>query len=300
MQNIFIIVNPKSGKTRSKAFLYDILSVFSERGLAAAVQFSQHQGHARQLAYNAAKNGADLIIGSGGDGTWNEVVHGVLEAGRDTKIGYIPRGSTNDFAASLGLSTDVKQTARDLLDGQAVLLDIGSFNDRYFTYSAAFGALTDVSYNTSQDFKNIFGYFAYVLEGLKDIWNITPCHIQIRADGAVYEDDYLFGVISNSKSIGGIMKLRDEDVSMHDGMFEVILIRQPQNPAMLSNILHGIVTSDFSGSPFVYFKASDIEICTQDAFNWALDGERAEGSGTIRIRNLHHAVKLLLGKDLKF
>lgn len=172
-------------------------------------------------------------------------------------------------------------------------LDIGRLNDRYFMYIASFGAFTSVSYNTPQDIKNALGHFAYVLQGIKDIGNIVPYKVKITADGNVYDGEYIFGSIGNSKSIGGIVKLKDEIVSMNDGMFEGILVKQPKTPIDLNNIIMGISFSDFSNGMFEFFRASKIIVESSDKFDWSLDGEFYKGGTVAEINNIHDGIEIM-------
>ncbi|MBQ2897950.1 MAG: diacylglycerol kinase family lipid kinase [Clostridia bacterium] len=289
MRKAFVIVNPKAGKTRSKTMLFDIVEELCKNSYTVNCAISLYPGHAKELAQNAANEGYDLIVVSGGDGTLNEVTEGVFKSGKKTPIGYIPSGSTNDFALSAGISSNPKTAINDIVSGNDYLMDIGKFGDRYFNYIASFGAFTSVSYKTPQASKNALGHLAYIIEGIKDIGSITPCHIKMEADGKVYEGDYSFGAIGNSTSIGGLIKLKEELVSLCDGVFEVILIKQPQNPVELSTIIHGLTFSDFQDPMFEFFKASKIKITTDASFDWTLDGEFEKGKKEIEVSNINKA-----------
>lgn len=292
MKRVYLIINAKAGKTKGRAIMFDIVQLLCEHDYEVVTQVTLYAGHAAELAEADAREGGDFIVCCGGDGTLNEVVMGVIKSGCDIEVGYVPCGSTNDFANSLKLSSDVTQACIDIIDGAGHKIDIGQFNGRNFTYIASFGAFTAVSYNTSQEIKNIFGHFAYVLEGIKDIKSLVPYHVRAEANGTVYEDDYIFGSVCNSTSIGGIVKLKEYLVSMNDGEFEVILIRLPRTPIELNEIIKGITTSDFTGKMFDFFRASEIDIHCGGDFDWSLDGERAEGEEHISIKNLHNAITL--------
>jgi len=294
MKKAVIIINPKSGKARGKTMLFDIINALCEKEYQIITEVTFYNGHGSKLAEKYAKK-CDLIVAIGGDGTLNEVTEGVMKSGRQVPIGYIPAGSTNDFAVSCGISTNPKQAIADIVNGEDCFIDIGKFNDRYFNYVASFGAFTSVSYKTPQATKNALGHFAYVLEGIKDIGSITPCHIRLEADGKVYEDDYSFGAIGNSTSIGGMIKLKEELVSMSDGLFEVLLIKNSRTPAELSAILSGLALSDFSDPIFEFFKAKEIKITTDGSFDWTLDGEYEHGHEEIIISNINNGYILRKG-----
>ena len=295
MKKAVIIVNPKAGKARSKTMLFDIVSALCEEQYQVITEVTMHKGHAMELASKYAKK-SDLIVAIGGDGTLNEVTEGVMLSGKKVPIGYIPTGSTNDFAVSCGISTNVKQAISDIINGEDVFIDIGKFNGRFFNYVASFGAFTSVSYKTPQEAKNALGHFAYILEGLKDIGTYTPCHVKIEADGKVYEGDYAFGAVGNSTSIGGLIKLKDEFVSMSDGLFEVLLIKNHKTTAELSAVISGLTFSDFSDPMFEFFKAKEIKITTDGSFDWTLDGEFEQGAQEIKIENIKHGYILRKGK----
>lgn len=294
MKKAVVIINPKSGKTRSKTMLFDIVSALCDKQYQVITEITFHKGHGTSLAEKYAKK-CDLIVAVGGDGTLNEITEGVRKSGKSVPIGYIPAGSTNDFAVSCGISTNVKQAISDIINGEDTFMDIGKFNDRYFNYVASFGAFTSVSYKTPQATKNALGHFAYILEGIKDIGSITPCHIKLEADGIVYEGDYSFGAIGNSTSIGGMIKLKEEFVSMSDGLFEVLLIKNSKTPAELSAILSGLTFSDFSDPIFEFFKAKEIKITTDGSFDWTLDGEFEQGTEEIIISNINNGYILRKG-----
>ena len=294
MKKAVVIINPKAGKTRSKTMLFDVANALCGENYQVITEITFHKGHGTELAEKYASK-CDLIIAIGGDGTLNEVTEGVMESGKQVPIGYIPAGSTNDFAVSCGISTNPKQAISDIIKGSDTFIDIGKFNNRYFNYVASFGAFTSVSYKTPQATKNALGHFAYVLEGLKDIGSISPCHLKMEADGKTYEDDYSFGAIGNSTSIGGMIKLKEELVSMSDGLFEVLLIKNPKTAIDLSAILSGLTFSDFSDPIFTFFKAKDIKITTDGSFDWTLDGEYEKGAKEINITNINNGYILRKG-----
>lgn len=237
----------------------------------------------------------DLITCIGGDGTFNEVVSGLVHSGaKGARSGYIPAGSTNDFANSLHLSKNIVQAARDIVLGNPVAFDIGSFNGRGFSYVASFGAFTKASYETPQNVKNALGHLAYILEGINSIASIRAEHMVIEADGMTYEDDYIFGAISNSTSIAGILTLKPELVDMSDGMFELLLIKAPQDLIELAEIVRMLTTQNYESDMLTFVNASEFLIHANAETSWTLDGEYQEGCEEIKVENLHHAINLMM------
>ena len=246
MKKLLILMNPCSGKKKANRALAEIIDILNRGGYDVTVYMTAARGDATEVA---AKRVAefDVILCIGGDGTFNEVISGLYSVGSKTPVAYIPAGSTNDFANSLKLSKDLLQAARDVVEGTPRPLDIGRFNDRYFSYIASFGAFTRASYATSQSLKNALGHFAYILSGVKEIASIRSKHLRLTlADGTVFEDDYIFGAISNSTSVAGLLTLAPDLVDMNDGLFEVLLIRKPKNPLELSDCVLALTTQDYN------------------------------------------------------
>ncbi|MBQ8207998.1 MAG: diacylglycerol kinase family lipid kinase [Clostridia bacterium] len=292
-KKLLLIINPVAGKMKSKNALFDIVKVFCDHEFDVHVKLTARRGHGTEIAENEHMN-YDLIVCVGGDGTLNEVVRGLVRCGAETPVGYIPAGSTNDFAGSIGLSLNIKQAAKNIAVGTPVRLDIGSFKDVCFTYIASFGAFTSASYSTPQTTKNAIGHIAYILEGIKDLSTIKPAHIKAEADGKLYEGDYIFGGIANSTSVGGIVKLKKELVDMSDGLFEVILIKNPKNINHLNDIILSLMTSEYKNNKSIdYFNASEIKITTEEKLPWTVDGEYADGSGSFTIKNLKQRLTII-------
>ncbi len=292
-KKLLLIINPVAGKMKSKNALFDIVKVFCDNDFDVNIKLTARRGHASDIT-EAEHKKYDIIVCVGGDGTLNEVVKGLIRCGGTTPIGYIPAGSTNDFANSIGLPNEVKKAAQCIVDGTPHTLDVGSFKDVYFTYIASFGAFTSTSYSTSQSTKNVLGHLAYVLEGIKDISTLKPSHIKLETDDGIYEDDYIFGGIANSTSVGGIVKLKKELVDMSDGFFEVILIKNPKTLAQLNEIILALMTSEYTKSKSIeYFNASSIKITTEDSVPFTVDGEYADGSGSFTVKNLKQRLILI-------
>jgi len=293
MKKLLLIVNPCSGKKRANRVLTDIIAVFNRGGYDVSAYMTAARGDAAEVVA-ARSEEFDAIVCVGGDGTFNEVISGLLSAGSDTPVGYIPAGSTNDFANSLKLSKDLLQAARDIVDGTPRPLDVGRFNDRYFSYIASFGAFTRASYATSQSLKNMLGHFAYLLSGVKEVAAIRSKHLRVTlADGTVYEDDYIFGGASNSTSVAGVLTLKEDMVDMSDGLFEVLLIRKPRNPVELTGCVHALLSQKYDTPMLTLAATNRLEIEAPADMDWTLDGEKAEGTERYVIENLHHAVNVI-------
>lgn len=291
-KRLLLIINPVSGLRLASLYLQKICSTLTSGGYDVFTMFTSKRGDATLWAEKYGKE-FDLIVACGGDGTFNEVVSGNL-SGDNKLLGYIPCGSTNDFAASIGLSSDISTAAKNIAEGDVHSIDAGSFDGRGFTYVASFGAFTKASYATSQGAKNVLGHLAYILQGGLEIKNIHPEYLSVTADGVTHEGNYLFGAISNSTSLGGILSLSPELVDMNDGMFEVILIKTPENPGQLSRIIHAITTQQLSECELIdFFPASEIVVEKNPNGGWSLDGEYEEGRDGATIKNLHSAIQLV-------
>ena len=299
IKRIFLIINPLSGTLKSRNALFEICDEVCRFGAQVTVAVTQRRGHATELARTAAGEDYDLIACCGGDGTLKETITGLLQSGRDVPIGYVPAGSTNDFASNMGIPADARTAAGSFVRGTPFRMDIGLWQgdaDHYFTYIASFGAFTAASYNAPQPTKNAIGHLAYILEGMKDLQNIQPQHVRLKTADRVYEDDYIFGAVSSSTSVDGIVKLNQDFVSLDDGLFEVILVRNPKNLAELGQIVSAIQTSGYEKNPmFDFFHASSMEFDTFGPLVWSLDGERADSGRLVKIENLHKAITIMRG-----
>ena len=294
MKRLLLIMNPAAGTRKANPHLPEILSVFGRGGYECLSFMTQKRGDGTELA---AKYGAqsDLIVCIGGDGTFNEVISGAVRAGVSTPIGYIPAGSTNDFAASLGLSKNVIQAAQDIVAGHPAPYDVGRFRDRYFTYVASFGAFTKTSYATSQSVKNALGHLAYLLGGIKELSSLHRYHVAMTLDnGRREEGDYIFGAVSNSTSVGGILTLDPRIVDMNDGLFELLLVRYPENMAKLAEVILALTSQKYDSPSLVFRPARQLVVEADPGMDWTLDGEFAKGSADIRIENLHSAVNIMV------
>lgn len=340
-RNILLIVNPVAGRMKSKSGLFEILDELyrlpsdeviaknnQRAGPTTALQFpfgnlttttlggepsperrvtvvpTMYRGHAVQMASSATREGFDTVICCGGDGTLNETISGLMSIARDERpmLGYIPAGSTNDFAASIGLSSSLRGAARTAVGDMQMPLDIGffkpvggdSYQSRFFSYIASFGAFTAASYSTSQTAKNIFGHVAYLLEGVKDLANLIPRRASfILQDGRRLEGEYVFGAVTNTTSAGGVFKLPSDRVSMSDGLFELFLVHHPRTPADLNKIATALLSQDFDNCPLIELHhTKSVKVTLEENLSWSLDGEEAVAGTEIEISCVPSAVTI--------
>ena len=292
MKKMLFVMNPYSGMRRASKYLADIIALYNRSGYEVTVHMTGGQGDATQVVESRAKD-MDIVVCCGGDGTFNETISGLLRAGADVPVGYIPAGSTNDFASSLKLPTNIMQAALDVVEGEPVAYDVGKFGDRYFSYVASFGAFTRASYSTPQSVKNALGHTAYVLEGINELSQIKNEHVRMEIDGQVIEDDFLFGAISNSTSVGGILTLSPEIVDMADGQMEVLLVRAPRNLTEITECIQAVQSQKYNCSMITFQSARHVRIYADPQMPWTLDGEREEGHECVDAVSLHHAIRLM-------
>ena len=292
MKKMLFVMNPYSGTRRANKYLTDIVALFNGAGYEVTIHMTAGQGDATRVVEERCAD-KDLIVCCGGDGTFNETITGLLRAGKKIPVGYIPAGSTNDFAASLKLSPNIMQAAQDIVDGEPVACDMGKFGERYFSYVASFGAFTRATYTTPQSIKNMLGHTAYLLEGINELSQIRNEHVRLEIDGEVVEDDFLFGAISNSTSLGGILKLNPELVDMSDGQMEILLVRAPQNLTELAECLQALQAQKYNCAMITFQSAKKIRIYANPFMNWTLDGEREEGHEQVDAENIHHAIHIM-------
>ena len=293
MKRMLFVMNPYAGQKKANKFLPAIISIFNSAGYEVVIHMTEGQGDAALVVEKRAA-GVDLVVCCGGDGTFNDTVTGLIRCGVSIPVGYIPAGSTNDFAASLKISTNVLEAAQDIMCGQPVYYAVGKFGDRYFSYVASFGAFTRTSYATPQNIKNALGHTAYLLEGINELSQIRKEHIRMELDDEVIEDDYLFGAVSNSTSVGGILTLDPKQVDMRDGLFEILLIRAPKNLTELSECIVALQLQSYSNCSMITFRtARKVRIFANPNMPWTLDGEREDGHEEVMAENLHRAIALV-------
>ena len=292
MKKMLFVMNPYSGMRKASRYLADIIALFNRADYEVIVHMTAGQGDATGIVAERCAD-MDLVVCCGGDGTFNETVSGILSAGCRVPVGYIPAGSTNDLATSLKLSSNIMQAAEDIVEGTPMPYDVGSFGNRYFSYVASFGAFTRASYATPQSVKNMLGHTAYLLEGINELSQIKNEHVRMELDGEVIEDDFLFGAISNSTSVGGILTLSPDVVDMADGEFEVILVRAPRNLTEIAECLQAVQNQTYSCAMITFQRTKKVRIFADPRMPWTLDGEREEGHEQVEAQNLHHAILLM-------
>lgn len=296
MKRLLFVLNPRSGKAMIRYQLMEILELFNKEGYEVTVYTTQYPGHAREIVMQHACN-YDLLVCSGGDGTLNEVINGVMYGEGAPIVGYIPAGSTNDFGTSLGLSKNMAQSAEIAVNGCPFACDLGLFNKRYFSYVAAFGAFTAVTYMTPQTTKNMLGHQAYVLEAVKNLSSIKPIPMTVTytvaQEGQIREitiqDEFLFGMFSNSERVAGIRGLSGKNVDMQDGLFEGLLVANPKNPLELPVTITAIFTK--MPDKYIYsFKTASLKIACPEPVGWTLDGEFGGEVREAEIKNCKQAL----------
>lgn len=291
-KRLLFIFNPKSGKGQIRNNLLDIIDTFVKAGYEVNARPTQYAGEAVEIARERAAE-YDIVVCSGGDGTLDEVVSGIMKSGQRRPIGYIPAGSTNDFANSLGLPRNMKSAADVVVGGRPYACDIGSFNHNSFVYIAAFGLFTEVSYETSQEIKNVLGHMAYILEGVKKLAAVKSYHMKITTQDTVIEDDFLYGMVTNSISVGGFKGITGKFVDLSDGVFEVTLIRRPKSLEELNQILAALTMSDIDAAQMYCFKTSYLKVESQEEVAWTLDGEFGGRHTEVVIENLNRALEIM-------
>lgn len=302
MKKALLIVNPVSGKLKARSAIFRVIEKLNERDVIPTVVMTKYRGHAAALSRTAEQEGYDCVICCGGDGTLNETIEGLADAGSSLPIGYITAGTTNDFASGLGLPLDLPTAAADIADalnsGEYIETDIGRFNDkRIFNYIASFGAFSSSSYNAPQAAKNVLGHLAYVLQGGVDFFSIKPVHAIVNANGRRYENDYVFGGVCNTFSVGGIVKLSRDNVDISDGKFEIILVKNPRDIVEFNKIVNAVMTSNLNDSMFDCIKASNVPFEVPAGMSWSLDGEEVKGGNPVTVTNMKRAVRLLVKKQ---
>jgi diacylglycerol kinase (ATP) len=291
-KNLMLIVNPYSGRGLSPNTLGIIVSQFCSEGYAVTV-YSTESGSPEFLARVYSEN-FDLVVCVGGDGTLSGVAAGLMRAMAPPPFGYIPAGTANDMASTLALSKDPKTAVRSVINGHPVPLDIGCYDDKYFTYIAAFGAFTGVSYTTAQSAKRALGHLAYVIDGLASMSAIRPQHTVIEYDGGMIEGDFIFGGVTNSTTIAGFVKLDRKDVDLGDGLFEVILVSNPVNAAELTNIITSILNQTYDSENVLLLHTKRIKFSFDADVGWTKDGENGGTYKELEITVCRHALQIIV------
>lgn len=292
-KKLLMIVNPRAGRSKPRGPLYDAAAAFCTCGYLLSIRQTAGAGDAARIA--AEEGGKfDTVVAVGGDGTLNEVISGLQTLPHPPMVGYLPQGSTNDFAASLKIPSDPAKAAEAIVRGRSRQLDIGHFGQRVFVYVASFGAFTRVSYAASQEVKNVLGHLGYLVESIKDLDTLRPYHVRITADGENLDGDYLFGAVANSTSIAGMMKLDGEKVVLDDGQFELLLIPNPKNASALQNLIRALLNQQYDAGGLIFRHVTSLHVETEENLPWSLDGEFAPSQPVVDITNCRRALTMLL------
>lgn len=289
-------MNLKSGKNQIKPHFSTIIDMF----VAAGYEVTVHTTQAVKDAYTVARERSaayDLIVCSGGDGTLDEVVSGLVELKEHPPLGYIPAGTTNDFAKSLGISSNMITAAANVLGGSPSAIDVGVFNGRYFAYVAAFGAFTDVSYQTPQQMKNSFGHLAYLMEGIKSLPTITPHRMTVEFEDEVITDSFAYGMVTNSVSVGGFKSISGKDMELDDGLFEVLLVRMPKNVFEFQAIIGAFLQQKVDERYMFFAKVKNIRFTSDEEISWTLDGEDGGSCREACLYNMQKSIEIIRPVD---
>lgn len=299
-KKLLFVYNPKAGKALIRNKLAEILNIFAKAGYEMTVVPTQKHDDARAVVAGR-RDEYDLVVCSGGDGTLDEVVTGMIQSGFRTPIGYIPAGSTNDFGGSLSLPKNMLRAAEVVVGGTNFPCDIGYFKyddvEDVFVYIAAFGLFTDVSYETAQDMKNVLGHMAYLLEGMKRLSSIRSCRMKVCWAGNEIEDDFIFGMITNSLSVGGFKNITGKNVKLDDGVFEVTLIKHPRNPIELNNIMLSLLNRNMDTDAMLCFRTEELTLESEEPVSWTLDGENGGSHRKVTIRNICRGMDIRVKKE---
>lgn len=295
MKKMLFVYNPNAGKGLLKAKLSDVIDIFVKAGYEVTIYPTQQYKDAYHKIVHM-EDGYDMVACSGGDGTLDEVVTGMMKRSKKQRIpiGYIPTGTTNDFASSLHISRDIMEAADTIVHGKTFACDVGTFNHDIFVYVAAFGLFTDVPYQTDQKLKSALGHAAYVLEGVKRLTSIPSYHIKVTNGDCVIEDDFMIGMISNSKSVAGFRTIMGKEVKFNDGEFEVTLIKKPKNPVELNEIIAALLIESFDTKYMYTFKSGELILESDEEIPWTLDGEFGGQHEKVHIINKQKALEIMI------
>lgn len=290
-RKLLFLVNPYAGKAAIGGKLLSVLEVFSQAGYRPTVCLSRQPGELIGVARQEAE-AYDLVVCSGGDGTLNETVNGLMGLEHPPLLGYIPAGTTNDFATSLGIPKQMEKAAAIAVSGRPVQVDVGRFNDRYFSYVAAFGAFTDVTYATPQEYKNALGRLAYLIEGAQRLGSLKSWKLRVEYDTGCAEGEFLLGLVSNSSYVAGLPVGRVVDVSMSDGLMEVSMVRKPGNLTDLSNTAKSLLQGELDNELILSVKTRRLRLVAEEPVPWTLDGEYGGTETRVQIENLPRALTI--------
>ena len=296
MKQVLFFINPHAGHAEIRSSLMEVLEIFSVAGYETTVHMTAGP---RDITGQIAARGTqyDLIVCTGGDGTLNEAVSGLMALPYEKRppLGYIPGGTVNDVAATLGLSKDPIRAARDIVAGQLYPLDIGSFGpDRYFTYVAAFGIFTDVPYETPQEDKRIWGRLAYIMNGAGALGRLKDTHVRVWYDDHMEEADVLVGLVTSTTSVGGFKATRDIGISLNDGLYEMVLVRATKTLAEFNLAATRALRLDFDNDSFISAQTGALRFEFDEPVAWTVDGEFGGSVTEVEIHNEHRAIDIVV------
>lgn len=292
-KRIFMVINPNAGVKKRVNILCDIVNVFADHGYETIVSYTRKSGDAATLVEEHADDQIDMIVCMGGDGTLNETLSGARKIGWEKPVGYIPAGSTNDFASSLGLPSDPEEAAKQIMEGTPRRLDLGIFNGRTFVYTASCGLFTRTSYETPQKFKNRLGHLAYILEGVKDLTQFTPIYMKVDTGEEIYEGEFILTAVCNTFSLGGVMSLDNGEIDLGDGLYEILMIRQPKDLIQMNEAVKALYEQNFDHDLVNLVKVRKAKIICPEKEDWSLDGERGEGQEVNEFEVVSGGMKLI-------
>lgn len=295
---VMLIINPVAGRGSYKNSLSDILEILCQNGCPVTVYMTRCRGDATELVRRYAV-GFDIVACCGGDGTLSETIAGLMELEDRPHLGYIPMGTANDVAATLGISRNPREAVKIITEGNCIPFDVGSMNGEYFTYISAFGAFTQVSYETPAESKQVLGHLAYILEGVGHLGSIVPHHLVVEHDGGRIEGEYVFGAVTNTTSIAGLVKLKSELVSLGDGEFEIILVKNPKNLIDLNTIFVGLLSKSYNPEYVQIIKTSRAKFTFDEPVRWTRDGEDGGEHQQVVVENIHMPISFIVSEQIQ-
>lgn len=290
-KKLLLILNPVAGQKRVNRMLTNILSIFCRNGYECTTQVTSKEIGAKEIIRRSGRN-KDLIVCIGGDGTFNETVSECIKSTNTAQIGYIPTGTTNDFANNLNLPTNPIVAVKTIIKGKPQKIDVGCIDNKIFTYVASFGAFTKASYSTPKEMKNSLGFFAYILSGVKEVADIRSYNIVVDTPDKHIEGEYVFGGVCNSKRIGGVFQLPENEVDMNDGLLEVFLIKRPRDPSEFMELLHDLNTGNYKSKMIDFFSVENVSFTFDRRMHWTIDGEHYKGNKTSKIKVIKNAFSI--------
>lgn len=292
-RKVLILVNPKAGRARIKKDIKEIEENLEKLNYGVVTKYTTKKANGTEVI-RSYDGDYDILIVCGGDGTLNEATQGLYETKKKVWVGFIPIGTTNDFAKSLKVSFDKTDISTNINKYNCEKVDLGLFNDKVFNYSAAFGMFSKVSYDTSTKWKNKIGRLAYLGTATKEIFNIKPYKMNVLADEKNIEDEFIFGSVSNSNYIGGFNMFKDEEIKLNDGKFEVVLVKKPRNIFDTAKVAFKIINGKLEDENIYYFKTSQIEMKSEEQIDWSLDGEFGGKKDKVKINNMKETIEYIM------